>query len=134
MSYYDVITNVEIKIEREQTYMELHRDGLFCSENLSTYEAIGYVKNVVLDTKKSGNSMTVISFEYEKPEGKIQAQSFRTNKEPDYYKDCKGKKYIFQELFTVIVVKRKTKEFQYYMYLHVIQLRIGRILLKHVKL
>ena len=89
MSYYDVITNVERRIEREQAYMELHRDGLFCSENLSTYEAIGYVKNVVVDTEKSGNSMTVISFEYEKPEGKIQAQSFRTNKEPDYYKDCK---------------------------------------------
>ena len=46
----------------------------------------------------------------------------------------KEKKYIFQGLFTVIVIKRKTKEFQYYMYLHVIQLRIGRILLKHVKL
>lgn len=40
MSYYDVITNVERRIEREQAYMELHRDGLFCSENLSTYEAI----------------------------------------------------------------------------------------------
>ena len=33
MSYYDVITNVERRIEREQAYMELHRDGLFCSEN-----------------------------------------------------------------------------------------------------
>lgn len=109
MSYYDVITNVERKIEREQTYMELHRDGLFCSENLSTYEAIGYVKNVVLDTKKSGNSMTVISFEYEKPEGKIQAQSFRTNKEPDYYKDCKGKKVYLSGIIYGNCDKKKNK-------------------------
>ena len=128
MSYYDVITNVERKIEREQAYMELHRDGLFCSENLSTYEAIGYVKNVVLDTKKSGNSMTVISFEYEK---NLAPNAWAI---PIITRTVKEKKYIFQELFTVIVVKRKTKEFQYYMYLHVIQLRIGRILLKHVKL
>ena len=109
MSYYDVITNVERKIEREQAYMELHRDGLFCSENLSTYEAIGYVKNVVLDTKKSGNSMTVISFEYEKPEGKIQAQSFRTNKEPDYYKDCKGKKVYLSGIIYGNCDKKKNK-------------------------
>ena len=109
MSYYDVITNVERKIEREQAYMELHRDGLFCSENLSTYEAIGYVKNVVVDTEKSGNSMTVISFEYEKPEGKIQAQSFRTNKEPDYYKDCKGKKVYLSGIIYGNCGKKKNK-------------------------
>ena len=109
MSYYDVITNVERRIEREQAYMELHRDGLFCSENLSTYEAIGYVKNVVVDTEKSGNSMTVISFEYEKPEGKIQAQSFRTNKEPDYYKDCKGKKVYLSGIIYGNCGKKKNK-------------------------
>mgnify|MGYP003281580755 CR=1 FL=1 len=43
MSYYDVITNVERKIEREQAYMELHRDALFEHFNIQIND-IGYVK------------------------------------------------------------------------------------------
>lgn len=95
MNFQDVITKVEKNTENQQMLVDVHKHGKNRDEMVS-FDAVGHLKNAVMDLMKDGNPSTIILFEYANPEGKV--KSFRTYKERSYFEECIGKKVFLSGL------------------------------------